>query len=108
MLMPGIERCDWRTNTSAPRTDSPKRAYSSPFANRESCTSPTRMPRWSATSWARSWYEDPAKIIMRFLVTSSMGPAPPVASADRPTGPMGPVAPRADPTRAGPWPDPPW
>src|SRR5437588_6594502 len=66
----------WRMKTSEPRTDSPKRQCSSPFANWDRLGSPSLTLRQSAISWASGRLERPLKSWRRFFVTSSMPSLP--------------------------------
>ena len=61
----------WMMNTSQPRTDSSKRQWISPLANRWMLGSPSSMPRCAATAWASAGCEVPLYIRSCFLANSS-------------------------------------
>ena len=66
----GVEH-DCTRNTSAPRIDSPKRTYSSPFGNVFSSTSPSVSPRLLAMTRARSGFDRPENTIIRRIGSRS-------------------------------------
>ena len=62
---------DCTRNTSAPRIDSQKRTYSSPFGNVFSSTSPSVRPRCWPIACARSGFDRPENTIIRRIGSRS-------------------------------------